>query len=131
MRTCDTVAKCHLPPLTLCHRGTLKDDRVTTLYTLWTKPPVTIARNLSVHAHFLLSMLMVPKSEAEILNILKLPSDAQGNGQSATDSQVCKQASDSDPRTRTFQQTRPTMGDTTSSVKGIIVPTFILNFGKF
>ena len=56
-----------LLPLTLCrHSVTLKDDRVTTLYTLWTTPSVTVARNLSVHAYFQLRMSLVPKSEVKI-----------------------------------------------------------------
>ena len=45
---------------TLCHSITLIDDQVTILYTLWTTPSVTIARNLPVHDCF-------PKSEVEIL----------------------------------------------------------------
>ena len=36
----------HLSPLTLCCHVALKDDRVTTLYTLWTTPSL-----LSVNAH--------------------------------------------------------------------------------
>ena len=40
-----------------------------TLYTPWTTPLVTIARNLSAHARFRLLMLTVPNAE-EILNIL-------------------------------------------------------------
>ena len=50
-----------------------------------------------MHAQFHLCMPTVPKSEAEILNILKLLLDVQGNGRLATDSQVCKWTSDGDP----------------------------------
>ena len=64
-------------------------------------------------------MLMVPNSEAEILNILKNPQDAQGNGRFATDLQVCRQMSDGDPRTGMFHQTWVTTGDTSCSVKGV------------
>ena len=46
---------------------------VTALYTPWTTPSVTVTRNSSVHARNCLYMLTVPNSEAEILNILKLP----------------------------------------------------------
>ena len=63
----------HIPPLALCCRVTLKDDRVTTLYTPWTTPSVTMARNSYAHAWNHLRMLTVPNSEAEILNILKHP----------------------------------------------------------
>ena len=51
MRTLDTVAKRPIPPLTLCCHVTLKHDRVTTLYTLWTTPSVTVVKLSSVHAH--------------------------------------------------------------------------------
>ena len=40
----------HLPPLTFCRRVTQKDDRVTTLYTPWTTPSDTVARNSFAHA---------------------------------------------------------------------------------
>ena len=46
-----------LPTLTLCHCITKNDGRLTILYTPWTTPLVTIARNLSAHAHFGLHML--------------------------------------------------------------------------
>ena len=57
---------------TLCCHITPKHDRVTTVYTPWTTPSVTVARNLSVRVHFSLCTPMVPRSEAEILNISKL-----------------------------------------------------------
>ena len=63
MRSCDTI-----PPLTLCHCITTKDDPVTTLYTPWATPSVTIARNSYVHARNHLRMLTLPNLEAEILN---------------------------------------------------------------
>ena len=47
----------------------------------------------------------------------------QDNGRFATDSQGHKQTLGHDPRTGTFHQTRPTMGDISCSVKGV--------FGKF
>ena len=50
-----------------------KDDQITTLCTLWTTPSVTIVRYSYAHVRNRLRMLMVPKSEAEILNFLKLP----------------------------------------------------------
>ena len=62
-----------LPPLTLCCHVTPKDDRVTTLHTPWTAASVTVARNSSVHAHIRMRRPMVPNSEAEVLNFLKLP----------------------------------------------------------
>ena len=67
-----SVAKC-LAPLALSNHITPKDDRVTTLYTPWTTPSVTIARNSSTHAHIGLCIPMVPNFEGEIFNILKLP----------------------------------------------------------
>ena len=63
----------HLHPLTLCLHVTLKDNKITMLYALWTTPSVTVARNFPAHVHFLQPMSTVPKSEAEILNISKLP----------------------------------------------------------
>ena len=48
MQPCDMVAN-HLSPLALCHRVTLKDERVTALLTPLTKPAVTVARNASAH----------------------------------------------------------------------------------
>ena len=51
------------------------------------------------------------KSEAEILNILKLPWDTW-----ATDLLVCKRT----PRTGTFHQTWVTEGDTACCVKGVL-----------
>ena len=51
--------KVHLPPPALCHHVTPKDDRVTTLYTLWTTPSVTEARNSYEHACIPLHMPMV------------------------------------------------------------------------
>ena len=44
----------------------------------------------------------------------------QGNGQFAIDLKGCLQTSDEDPRTGTFPQMRPTMGDTACSVKGVL-----------
>ena len=72
MQPCDTVVKCPIPQVTLYHCITPKDDRVTTLYTPWTIPPVTVATNSSAHASIHLCMLSVPNSDAETLNILKL-----------------------------------------------------------
>ena len=64
----------------ICRRVTPKDNRVTTLDTLWTRPSDTVARNSSAHAHVRLHMLTVPNSETEILSILKIPWNVQGNG---------------------------------------------------
>ena len=75
--------------------------------------------NLYAHTQNRLCMLIVPKSEAEILNSLKLLQDSQGNGQFTTDSQGHLQMSDDDSRTGTFDQTQPTKGDTACSVKGL------------
>ena len=44
----------------------------------------------------------------------------QGNGELAIDPQVCKQALGGDQRTETFDKTGPTMGDTASSVNGVL-----------
>ena len=63
---------------------------------------------------------MVSKSDVEILNSLKLLLDTQSNGRFTTDLQVCKRASDSDPRTGTFHETRGTVSDTACSVKGVL-----------
>ena len=41
----------HSPQLIQGRRNTPVDGRVTTLYTPWTTPSVTIARNSSAHAH--------------------------------------------------------------------------------
>ena len=46
-----------------------------------------LARNASVHARIRLCMTTVLNSEVEILNILKLPGNAQSNGCFATVSQ--------------------------------------------
>ena len=54
---------------------------------------------------------MLPNSEAEILKHFK--TSVGRNGQFTTDSRVCKQTSDGDPRTGTFHQTPLTVGDTT------------------
>ena len=64
-------------------------------------------------------MLIAPKSELEILNSLKLPWDSQGNGRFTTDLQGRLWMSNSDPRTGTFPQMRPTVGDTACNVKGV------------
>ena len=88
-----THLKLHITP---------KDDQVTTLYTPWITPSVTIARNSSVHTHIHLYMLTVRWSKVEILSILKLPWDAERLGRWATSSQVCKQT------TGTFYQLRIT-----------------------
>ena len=64
------------PPFILthpCRRITPKDDRITTLCTEWITPSITIVRNPYAYAQNCLRMLTVPKSEAEILRILKLP----------------------------------------------------------
>ena len=71
-----------------------KDDHVTTLYTPWTTPSVTVARNSYMHAQNRPCMPTVHKSEVEILNVLKLPQDVQGNGRFATVSQGRLQTSD-------------------------------------
>ena len=63
-------------------------------------------------------MLTVLKSETEISKISKLTRGTQGNGQLATDSQGRKWMSSCDPRT--FHQTRGTVTDTTSNVKGVL-----------
>ena len=63
-----------IPPLTLCCLVRLKDERFTTLDTPWTTPLVTVVRHLHADAWNYLRMPIVPNSEAEILNILKLPS---------------------------------------------------------
>ena len=74
MQSCDRVTKC---PFTSTHLLLLyctKDDRDTTLYTLLTTPSVTVARKSSVHAYLPLPHCSrLEGSEAEILNILKLP----------------------------------------------------------
>ena len=73
----------------------------------------------------------VPKSEAEILNSLKLPYDFKGNGWFATDLQCCLWMSDGDARTGTFPQMWPTAGDTACSVNGVLrlesIPNTYLN----
>ena len=51
MLSSDTMSKCPICQLTLYCCVTPKDDQVTTLYTLWTTPSVTVARNSSEHAH--------------------------------------------------------------------------------
>ena len=51
MRTCDTVAKCPIPILPLCHCITLKHVRVIPLYTLCITLSVTISKTTSAHAH--------------------------------------------------------------------------------
>ena len=89
------------------------------LCTVWTTPSITVVRNLYAHTQNRLRMFIVPKSEAEILNSLKLLQDLQGNGQFTTDSQGHLQMSDSDSRTGTFPQMWPTEGDTACSVKGL------------
>ena len=65
---CDLLSQwqnVNVPPFALCHSMTPKDDRVTTLYILWTAPLVTVTRNSSVHARNRLCMLTVPNSEVE------------------------------------------------------------------
>ena len=59
MRPCVTVAKCPIPPLTLCPCITPKDNRVTTLCTPLTTPSVTVVRNSCVHVRNCLHMLTV------------------------------------------------------------------------
>ena len=62
---------------------------------IWRNAPVlqlpfefpTIVRNSYVHVRNHLHMLMITKSEVEILNSLKLLQDSQGNGRFGTDSQ--------------------------------------------
>ena len=56
----------HVPPLALRCSIKPKDDRITSLCTLWTTPSVTLVRNSYVHARNRLHMLMVLQSEAEI-----------------------------------------------------------------
>ena len=58
--------------------------QVTTLYILWSTPSVTRARNSSVHARIRLCMPTIQNSEVQILNILKLLLNVQGNGRFAT-----------------------------------------------
>ena len=60
-------------------------------------------------------------SEMEILNILKLWEDVEGNGRFATDLQGRKQISGGDPRTGTFHYLWVTMGDTACSVNGVLL----------
>ena len=108
-------AKHATPQLTLCRHITMIDDQVPTLYTPWTTPAVTVARNSSAHACIRLGMPKVSSSEAEILNF---PQDAQGLGWWASDLQVCKWTSGDGPRTETFYRMRPTAGDTTCTVNG-------------
>ena len=59
MQSCDTVAKHPIPQLTICRGIIPKDNRVTTLYTPWSKPSVTVDRNLYAHACNHLRMLTV------------------------------------------------------------------------
>ena len=59
MRSCVTVTNHPIPPLILCHRVTPKDDKVTTVYTPWTTPSDTIAKNSCTHAHIRLCMRKV------------------------------------------------------------------------
>ena len=72
MRPYDTVVKhlftTHLPYVP---HVAPRDDQVTNLYTPWTTPSVTVARNSSGHVCFSLRISTVSKSE--ILNILKPP----------------------------------------------------------
>ena len=63
LQSCDTVAKCPISQLILCHHITPKDDCFTTLYTPWTTRPPAIARNSYMHAHIHPGMLTVPNSE--------------------------------------------------------------------
>ena len=78
-----------------------------------------------------LYMLMVPKSDVEILNSLKLALDSEGNGRFTTDgSQVCKWMSDGDPRTVTFHKTGPTAGNAACSVKRVLGYAIVSNFLK-
>ena len=79
MQPCDTVAKC-LCTSTLLMSVYFTERRVTTLYTLWTTPSVTIARNSSAHAGICLCMITVANSEVQILNIYNFLQDAQGLG---------------------------------------------------
>ena len=72
MRNCDIVAKHPIPQLTLCCLVTPKDDESQSYIHTMDYTFSYCRRNLSVHARIHLHMLMVPKSEAEILNILKV-----------------------------------------------------------
>ena len=74
----------------------------TTLYTPWTTTSVTLARNSSVHAGIHLHMPTLRSSEVEILNFLKLPYNAQGNGRFATVSQGHIRISDISQRKGVF-----------------------------
>ena len=65
-------------------------------------------------------MLTVSKSEAKLLNSLQPLQDFQGSGRFATDSQGRTRTSDGDPRTGTFLQTLPSVGDTICSVNGVL-----------
>ena len=51
MGTYDTVTKCPVPPFTLCRCITPRHAQVTTLYTPWTTPSVSISQNPSARAH--------------------------------------------------------------------------------
>ena len=65
-----TVAKCPFTCTNLFHRVTLRDDRDTTLYTLWTTSPVNIAKIFICAC--MLSLVHVHGSEIRCRNIKHL-----------------------------------------------------------
>ena len=75
---------------------------------------VTVVKNSYTQNR--LCILMVLKSEVEILNFWKQLGDSHGNGCFPTDSQGHIGTSDGDPRTGTFHQMRVTVGDTACNV---------------
>ena len=62
------MVKRPIPKHILCRRITPKDDRMMTLCTPWSTPSVVVVRNSNRHAQNHLRMLMVSKSEVEMLN---------------------------------------------------------------
>ena len=68
---CHSGRNVHVPPLTVSRRITPKDDRITTLYTPWATPSVTVARNSSVYARNRVRMLTVPKFRSRNFRHLK------------------------------------------------------------
>ena len=103
MRACDTVAKCPIPPLTLCRLDTQKHARVITLYTPWTKPSVTVAKNSFANAQ-----------------ILKLPWNTQDIGHFATVSKVPYKPQTVVSGTGAFRQASITMGYTAWHITGVL-----------
>ena len=114
MQTCDTVVKCPTPPLTLCRRVMPKYNQVATLYTVWTTPSVTLAKNSSAYTHGEVVRGRSFKhfknfcSTRKVLDVL--PSAV---------SQVRIQTLDGSSRTGTFSPTPITTGYTGCSVNGV------------